>query len=65
MSSVLCQPSLFAHAVLFMSLGVSLVTGWEAHDLRHSRVAQRTFTSYEMGARKVEKKIERQSRKPL
>ena len=51
-SSVLCQPSLCAHAVLTMSLGVSLVTGWEAHDLRNSRVAQRTFTSFGLGARK-------------
>ena len=51
-SSVLCQPSLCAHAVLTMSLGVSLVTGREAHDLRNSTVAQRTFTSFGLGARK-------------
>ena len=54
-SSVLCQPSLCAHAVLTMLMGVTLHTGWDAHDLRKSRVAQRTFTSFGLGARKVEK----------
>ena len=36
--SVSCQPSLCANAVSTMSLGVSLVTGWEAHDVQNSRV---------------------------
>ena len=31
-SSRLCQPSLCSHAVLTMSEGVSLVTGWEAQE---------------------------------
>ena len=36
-------------------MGVTLLTGSDAHDLRNSRVAQRTFTSFGLGARKVEK----------
>ena len=65
-SIVLCQPSLCAHAVLTMSLGVPLVTGCEAHDLRNSRVAQTTFTSFGIGARKgVEKILKDKARKPF
>ena len=51
-SSVLCQPSLCSHAVLTMSEGVSLVTGWEAQDLQNVDVGRRTFNSFGIGVRK-------------
>ena len=41
-----CQQSLCTLAVLIMSAGVALVTGWDAHDLQNAGVAQRTFTSF-------------------
>ena len=51
-SSVLCQPSLCSHAVLTMSEGVSLVTGWEAQDLQNVDVGRRTFNSFGIGVHK-------------
>ena len=49
---MLCQPSLCSHAVLTMSEGVSLVTGWEAQDLQNVDVGRRTFNSFGIGVRK-------------
>ena len=51
-SSVLCHPSLCSHAVLTMSEGDSLATGWEAQDLRNVDVGRRTFNSFGIGVRK-------------
>ena len=56
--SVLCQPFLCCHAVLIMSEGVSLVTGWEAVDLKKFDVGRKICNSFGIGLRKgVFKKV--------
>ena len=63
-SNVLCQPSLCCHAALTMSEGVSLLTGWEAQDLKKINVGRKTFISFGIGVRKgvvkfLKKKVNR------
>ena len=62
---MLSQPSLCCHAVLTMSEGVSLVTGWEAQDLKKVDVGRKIFYSFGIGVREgVFKKVCKEKGKP-